>query len=468
MDTEKQVPEVTPIPGAGIGAGEEEGLTSLSDDGNSSHSTSTEPTITVSTRGDGDGDPEAAPPSYSSVTAAAAAAEDAAYAAANSDLESFEKLAEIAAELKEHDVLDEELKQADGVKEEMEKELEENDGWVKILGNDSLMKKVITPGRPNVRPLRGDVCTIKIEGRLRDKEEVVFEQSHEMTVQLGDAEVIGGLDLAIPLMCKGETSTVSIAPRFGYGTIGTLPLVPPNAHLLYSIQLLDFAPEPELESLSVAQRRETGNRKRERGNWWYGRGEVSLAVQCYRRALEFLDEAEGGIALPKAEEDKKDALDLEAEDIKLLFEDRLKTYNNMAAAQLKLEAYGPALKSVEAVLRCQPTNVKALFRKGKILAQKGNTDEAITCFREAVRLEPENKTVIQELNRLSLKRKEERKNEKLLYKRMFNSANGNGDAKSSNPTDSKFGFKKSLNTAIVVGGVIVALAGVMAYRYGVS
>jgi len=37
------------------------------------------------------------------------------------------------------------------------------------------------------------------------------------------------------------------------------------------------------------------SRKRERGNWWYGRKENTLAIHCYRRALEYLDEAEGGI-----------------------------------------------------------------------------------------------------------------------------------------------------------------------------
>ena len=31
----------------------------------------------------------------------------------------------------------------------------------------------------------------------------------------------------------------------------------------------------------------------------------------------------------------------------------------------------------------------------QILSQKGDTDEAIACFREAVRLEPENKSIIQ-------------------------------------------------------------------------
>lgn len=46
--------------------------------------------------------------------------------------------------------------------------------------------------------------------------------------------------------------------------------------------------------------------------------------------------------------------------------ERLKALNNMGAAQIKVEAYDVAMKSLDAVLRCQPDNVKALFRKGKV------------------------------------------------------------------------------------------------------
>jgi FK506-binding protein 8 len=49
-----------------------------------------------------------------------------------------------------------------------------------------------------------------------------------------------------------------------------------------------------------------------------------------------------------------------------LLEDRLKVYNNLAAAQMKIKAYDAALQSVENVLRCEPNNVKAIFRKGKV------------------------------------------------------------------------------------------------------
>ena len=39
----------------------------------------------------------------------------------------------------------------------------------------------------------------------------------------------------------------------------------------------------------------------------------------------------------------------------------------MAVAQMKIEAYDVALKSLDNVLMCQKNNVKALFRKGKVI-----------------------------------------------------------------------------------------------------
>lgn len=81
----------------------------------------------------------------------------------------------------------------------------------------------------------------------------------------------------------------------------------------------------------------------------------------------------------------------------------------------QIGAFEAALKSVENVLRVQPQNVKALFRKGKvmctsrsmnsfrvvlssvvtisfqILASMGKTNEAIQIMKEALKIEPETK-----------------------------------------------------------------------------
>lgn len=56
----------------------------------------------------------------------------------------------------------------------------------------------------------------------------------------------------------GEVSLIKVGPRFGYGSIGCLPNIPPNATLLYEVELLSATPEPEIETMSVEIRSETG------------------------------------------------------------------------------------------------------------------------------------------------------------------------------------------------------------------
>jgi len=95
-------------------------------------------------------------------------------------------------------------------------------------------------------------------------------------------------------------------------------------------------------------------------------------VQCYRKAAEYLDDKQ-------IEEDMEVPIDrfLLPKDIQQLLEDRVKTFNNMAQAQMKLSAWDTALASIRQVLRIQPNNEKALFRKAKILQEKHQLDEAI-------------------------------------------------------------------------------------------
>ncbi len=108
------------------------------------------------------------------------------------------------------------------------------------------------------------------------------------------------------------------------------------------------------------------NKKKDRGNFWFNRQAYACAVQLYRRALDYLDEnaSDGG----EGDEGDEEASKKDSDEplMRQIWEDRLKVYNNLAAAQMKLEAFDSALRSVDCVLRCQPKNVKALFRKAKV------------------------------------------------------------------------------------------------------
>lgn len=262
-----------------------------------------------------------------------------------------------------------------------------------IIGNGQLTKKVLTKGQADVRPNRSDLVVLNLTGRLEDG--TIIEQEKNFTVQVGDVEVVQGLDMAIPLMDVGETAEVNVDSRFAYGTIGYqregLPEVPPSAKIRYEVELVSAKEEKDLEMLSFAKRKEVGNKKRERGNFWFDQKEYNLAIQLYRRALEYLDETEGGITNPTVDGNMPPT----NAQLQELLEDRVKVYNNLAMAQMKISAYDAALKSVDTVLRCQPNNVKALFRKGKILDGKNETNAAIPILQKAAILDPESKAIQQ-------------------------------------------------------------------------
>ncbi|XP_016088533.1 peptidyl-prolyl cis-trans isomerase FKBP8-like [Sinocyclocheilus grahami] len=79
---------------------------------------------------------------------------------------------------------------------------------------------------------------------------------------------------------------------------------------------------------------------------------------------------------------------------------RVKCLNNLAAAQLKLGQSDEALHTSRDVLFLDPQNVKALFRKGKLLSDKGEYEEAMENLKKALKLEPSTKAIHAELSKL--------------------------------------------------------------------
>ena len=359
--------------------------------------------------------------------------------------------------------------QADFIKEELNFDVDPTDPmtkaaltdhqpeeWIDILGNGQLRKKVIKKGKNGTRPNRADICTLKIVGKLKDG--TIAEEHEDLTVQLGDVEVIQGLDLAIALMDVDEVAEIEVYPRFAYGQLGKEPDIPPDATIFYTVELKSVEPEEELETLSISQRKEIGNKKRERGNWWFTRNEPTLAIQCYRRALEFLLPIENRTSHQNdAEESTTDA------ELQALLEDRMKLYNNLAAAQMKTQAYDAALRSVESVLSCQPHNVKALFRKGKILHNKGEHAAAYQVLLQAAKLEPETKAIQMELAILKEKNAKDAQHEKNLYRKMLGTHKSNNIPKSTKKENKTKTTSKL--TWSIIGGASAALVGLLLYRF---
>lgn len=180
--------------------------------------------------------------------------------------------------------------------------------------------------------------------------------------------------------------------------------------------------------------------KKDRGNFWFERNDFQSAIHCYRRAIEFSDATDDEMVIFHSSNNtsgnsssnssnnsagKKILTDSQKEADKVrgfisnLVSLRSICYNNLAAAQIKVDALDQALKSVTSSLDLNPNNVKALYRKCRILALKGELTEAIEVLKSAVKIEPESKTLVVELSRLAGLRKKQLDQEKKMYQKML-------------------------------------------------
>ncbi|VEN61029.1 unnamed protein product [Callosobruchus maculatus] len=335
------------------------------------------------------------------------------------------------------------------------------DEWTDLLGSGVIMKKVIIEGKPDSRPERSEKCIVNYTCYLED--ETVIESCGNFEVYLGEYDVIQGLDVSLGLMNVGEKCRLKIQPRLAYGSIGLPPKIPSNTTLIYDIELVAVEPEPNADTLSIQERKILGNKKKERGNWWYQRGENNVAVQCYRRALDYLNEVETST-------EKGDGGGATDAELQVLLENRVSVCNNMAAAQIKMEAYDQALTSLQTVLTCQPDNVKAHFRKAKVYIGKNDLPVAMRCLMKAKELAPNDADIQKEINHVSRMLERQKQSERELARRMFNgpqqqqqkeAKNTRGVAsKKKSKQGSKVGVWATLGAVVAVG-----VAGLVAYRF---
>ncbi len=98
----------------------------------------------------------------------------------------------------------------------------EDETFQKILGNDSLQKKIVQYGEEGEmsRPMNGQMVTISYDAFLNDQPDKLVDHNDNLSFLLGDGDVISGLDMAVCLMDKHEKAEIIIEARHAYGTVG--------------------------------------------------------------------------------------------------------------------------------------------------------------------------------------------------------------------------------------------------------
>jgi len=89
----------------------------------------------------------------------------------------------------------------------------------------------------------GDTATVHYVGTFQNG--TVFDSSRTtnqpFTFRVGAGQVIAGWDRGIPGMRIGGRRRLTIPPSLAYGSQGRPPTIPPNATLIFEIELLSVA-----------------------------------------------------------------------------------------------------------------------------------------------------------------------------------------------------------------------------------
>eukprot|EP00030_Apusomonadida_sp_AF-17_P005862 a676490_1298.p2 GENE.a676490_1298~~a676490_1298.p2 ORF type:complete len:150 (+),score=70.93 a676490_1298:65-451(+) len=95
---------------------------------------------------------------------------------------------------------------------------------------------------------KGDKIAVHYTGRLFDGGKV-FDSSVKrgtpFEFQLGGGQVIRGWDEGLLDMCVGEKRVLTIPPAMAYGAQGAGGLIPPNAALVFEVEMVSFKSKPK-------------------------------------------------------------------------------------------------------------------------------------------------------------------------------------------------------------------------------
>ncbi len=115
--------------------------------------------------------------------------------------------------------------------------------WPKAVRSDSGLYYQVEEKGEGQTPATGTTIKVHYTGRLllgNRKFDSSYDRNEPIAFPVGAGRVIRGWDEALSQMTKGEKRTLIIPPELAYGERGAGGVIPPNAWLVFDVELVSF------------------------------------------------------------------------------------------------------------------------------------------------------------------------------------------------------------------------------------
>ncbi|XP_059829081.1 inactive peptidyl-prolyl cis-trans isomerase FKBP6 isoform X8 [Hypanus sabinus] len=166
-----------------------------------------------------------------------------------------------------------------------------------VAGDGGVLKEVLRPGSGSVIPSTASVSVhYSAYSEYTDRPfDSNMQRNTPRFMKIGQDITLPGMELAILTMRKGEFSRFLFKPEYAYGKMGCPPRIPPNATVMFEIDILDFLDTSESDqyfSLSQAEQinypldklLKIVNTEREFGNYFFHQKQYQDAKDKYKKA----------------------------------------------------------------------------------------------------------------------------------------------------------------------------------------
>lgn len=100
--------------------------------------------------------------------------------------------------------------------------------------------ETISPGDGSTFPKKGQTCVVHYIGMLQNGKK--FDSSRDRNkpfkFHIGKSEVIKGWEEGVAQMSLGQRAKITCTPDMAYGAVGHPGVIPPNATLIFDVELL--------------------------------------------------------------------------------------------------------------------------------------------------------------------------------------------------------------------------------------